>query len=134
MVDSGAAETVIPRRWFPTTKRADGSAVENEGEKMLIMSTADGAQLRKVTFQVANVNKALGSVSKMTNDILWLRERDGVSVRCGHDGSTTRKGAEEQTASWEVVHEQSLQVQMNQQRNMECWTEESCTRWMMTRR
>ena len=62
------------------------------------MSIADGSQLREATFQVANVNKALGSVSKMarngnrvvfdasgsytenkvTNDKLWLRERDGV--------------------------------------------------------
>ena len=112
--DSGAAETVIPRTWFPNHKTAesegprrgvfyttaDGSTVENEGENTLIMSTTDGAQLRKVTFQVANVNKALGSVSKMvkngnrevfdtsgskienkmTKDILWLRERDGVYV------------------------------------------------------
>ena len=75
MVDSGAAETVIPRTWFPNktvesqgSKRgafhttADGSTVENEGEKTLIMSTADGAQLRKVTFQMAIVNKALQSV------------------------------------------------------------------------
>ena len=74
---------------------ADGSTVENEGEKTLIMSTASGAQLRKVTFQAANVNKALGSVSKMvrnrnrvafgtsrsyienkmTNDILWLKKK-----------------------------------------------------------
>ena len=56
--------------------------------------------LRKVTFQVANVNKALGSVSKivrnanrvvfdtsgsyiknmMTKGTLWLGERDGVHV------------------------------------------------------
>ena len=74
------------------------STLENEGEKTLIMSTADGAQLRKMTFEVADVNRALGSVSKvvrnenrvvfcasgsyienkMTNDMLWLRERDGV--------------------------------------------------------
>ena len=79
---------------------ADGRTVEKEGEKTLIMSTADGAQLRKVTFQVANVNKALGSVSKMVRkgnrvvfdtsgshvenrmkkDTLWLRQTDGVYV------------------------------------------------------
>ena len=70
---------------FYTT--ADGSIVKNEGEKTLLTSTSDGAQLRKVTFQVANVNKALvfdtsGSYieNRMTNDILWLRERDGVYV------------------------------------------------------
>ena len=82
VVDSGAAETVIPRTWFPSHRAvesegskhgvfyttANGSTVENEGEKTLLMSTSDGAQLRKVTFQVANVNKALGSVSKMVRN------------------------------------------------------------------
>ena len=46
----------------------DGSTVENEGENMLLVSTSDGTQLRKMTFQVANVNKALGSVSKMVRN------------------------------------------------------------------
>ena len=64
VVDSGAAETVIPRTRFQTTRQqnqkgpqrgvfytmADGSTVENEGEKTLLMSTSDGAQMRKVTF------------------------------------------------------------------------------------
>ena len=114
VVDSGAAETIIPRMWFPSHKTAesewskrgvfytkgDGSYVEKEGEATLIMSTADAGQLRKWTFQVRNVNKARGSVSmmvrngnrvvfhtsgsdienKMTKEILWLRERDGVYV------------------------------------------------------
>ena len=67
VVDSGAAETVIPRTWFPSHKTvgsegskrgvfyttADGSTVEHAGEKTLIMSTAGGAQLRNVTFHVA---------------------------------------------------------------------------------
>ena len=44
------------------------STVENEGVKTLLMSTSDGAQLRKVTFQVANANKALESVSKMVRN------------------------------------------------------------------
>ena len=77
-----AAESVTPRTWFPNhrteasegSKRgvlrttADGSTVENEGVKTLLMSTSDGAQLRKVTFQVANANKALESVSKMVRN------------------------------------------------------------------
>ena len=39
VVDSGAAETVIPRTWFPNVSEgvffttADGSTVENEGDK-----------------------------------------------------------------------------------------------------
>ena len=114
VVDSGAAETIIPRMWFPSHKTAesegskrgvfytkgDGSNVEKEREATLIMSTADAGQLRKWTFQVRNVKKARGSVSmmvrngnrvvfhtsgsdienKMTKEILWLRERDGVYV------------------------------------------------------
>ena len=53
MVNSGAAETVIPRTWFPNHKTVesegskrgvfytneDGSTVENEGEETLIMPT-----------------------------------------------------------------------------------------------
>ena len=65
---------------FYTT--ADGSTVENEGEKTLIMSTADGPHLRKVTFQVATVNKAYGSVSKMV--------RNGNRVVFDTSGRTSR--------------------------------------------
>ena len=81
-VDSGAAETVIPRTWFPNHKTvepegskrgvfyttADGGTVENEGDTTLIMSSADRSHPRKVTVQVANVNKPLGSVSKMVRN------------------------------------------------------------------
>ena len=79
---------------------ADGTPVHNEGEKTLTMCTLDGNHLRKMTFQVAAVNKALGSVSKMvengnkmvfdkdgsyienkwSKDRLWLREDNGVFV------------------------------------------------------
>ena len=75
-----------PASGLPPT--ADGSTVENEGEKTFVMSTP--------TFLVAYVNKALGSVSRMVrnenrvvfdtsgsyieNKILWLREKDGVYV------------------------------------------------------
>ena len=64
------------------------------------MCTADGNHLRRMTFQVAAVNKALGSVSKIvangnrvvfaqdgsfienewSKDRLWLREDNGVYV------------------------------------------------------
>ena len=46
-------------------RTADGSIVENEGDKTLIMSTSDGAQLRKVAFQVANVDRAIVVVDTM---------------------------------------------------------------------
>ena len=79
VIDSGAAETVMPSDWFPKheVKESEGSrngvyyttadrtAVHNEGEKVLTMYAADGNHLRRMTFQVAAVNKALGSVSKI---------------------------------------------------------------------
>ena len=102
VVDSGAAETVILRTRFPNHKTvesegskrgvfyttADGSAVENEGEKTLLMSTSDGVNkaLRSVSKMVRNGNRVVFDASgsytenKMTKDVLWLRERDGVVV------------------------------------------------------
>ena len=113
VIDSGAAETVMPSDWFPdhatqespgskdgvfyTT--ADGTPIYNEGEKTLTMATLDGDQMRRMTFQLAKVNKALGSVSKIvsngnrvvfdtdsfmenkwTGERIWLREDNGVYV------------------------------------------------------
>ena len=114
VVDSGPAETVIPRTWFlkHKTVASEGSkarCVLHDGRRQHCgkprRENADQVnsrwpQLRKVTFRVANVNKALGSVSKMVRngnrvvfdtsgsynkmakDILWLRESDGVHVVC----------------------------------------------------
>ena len=45
---------------FCTT--ADGSKVYNEGQRKLDVCTLDGQQRRSMTFQVARVRKALGSV------------------------------------------------------------------------
>ncbi len=70
-----------------------------------MVSSLDGAQKRKMTFQVADVNKALGSASKIVNsgnrivvdldedgndyayienkrtkEKLWMRQRNGVYV------------------------------------------------------
>ena len=119
VIDSGAAETVIPTSWFTdhaireteasksgvyyTT--ANGVKVYNKGEKTLTMCHFEGSQKRDMTFQVADVNKALGSAnkivrngnrivmdlddeghdysyieSKSTGERLWLREREGVYV------------------------------------------------------
>ena len=119
VVDSGAAETVMPSSWFPNHKlhesegskngavytAANGGQLENEGERRLYLATVQGDMLRKMDFQVTNVTKALGSVSRMvkngnkvifdvdekgnnhsyiekkdTGERLWLRERNGVYV------------------------------------------------------
>ena len=88
---------------FYTT--ADGSKVYNEGQRKLDVCTLDGQQRRSMTFQVARVKKALGSVSQMvkngnklvfdqdssgkdtsyiqnkrTNEKIWLRQENGVHV------------------------------------------------------
>ena len=119
VIDSGAAETVLPSSWFKTHKTietdasragvyyttANGIKVYNEGEKTLTMCHFEGSQKRDMTFQVADVNKALGSAnkivrngnrivmdlddegddysyieSKSSGERLWLREREGVYV------------------------------------------------------
>ena len=76
VVDSGAGETFMPVDWLtshPVTESdgsrandfyttADGSKVYNEGRRKLDVCTLDGQQRRSMTFQVARVKKALGSV------------------------------------------------------------------------
>ena len=76
---------------------ASGAPIRNEGEKVLKMVTPEG-QVRQMTFQVANISRALGSVSKMcangnavifdddgsyilnkaTGEVTWLRQENGV--------------------------------------------------------
>ena len=114
VIDSGAAETVIPTDWcanYPTRQgdgskngryytAANGEPVYNRGEKTLLLASRDGSDLRKMTFQCADVHKALGSVSQivkrgnrvifdengsyiqnnLSGDVLWLEERNGVYV------------------------------------------------------
>lgn len=78
VIDSGAAETVMPTDWcsqYPTTTSAGqrngdwytaayGEPIWNEGEKTVLLSSLDSSQWRTMTFQLATVNKALGSVSQ----------------------------------------------------------------------
>ena len=141
VVDSGAPETVIPRTWFPNHKKAesegskrgvfcttaDGSTVENEGEKTLLMSTSDGVQLRKVTCQVANVNKALASVSKMV--------KNGKRVVCT-SGSYIREQQRSKALFGRRGMKQGLEVQLKQLKNME-WrgaARKTESKWTRTRR
>ena len=98
VVDSSAAETVTPSTRFPNRKTvesegskrrqvhttADGSTLENNGKNTLTMSTSDGSQLTKVTFQVAKINKALGSVSKMLRNGNVNTQRVQMRTLCPH--------------------------------------------------
>ena len=79
-MDSGAAESVIPRGWLPQVTvtesegskaglhyvAANGAKIANEGEQKVQFTTAEG-HAAGMTFQVANVNKPLGSVKKICN-------------------------------------------------------------------
>ena len=81
IIDSGAAETVIPLSWAenyemtesPGSKAgefyqtADGTPIYNEGQKTLKLMNHLG-QARIMTFQCAEVKKALGSVSKICSN------------------------------------------------------------------
>ena len=114
VIDSGAAESVLPVDWCQnyaikesagqragvTYTAADGNALYNKGEKTLLLSSLDGSDWRKMTFQCTDVNKALGSVSQIVRNgskvvfdsegsyildkpsgaKLWLEERNGVFV------------------------------------------------------
>ena len=94
IVDSGAAETVIPKgilKQFPTSpgrsygvkyRGADGSAVENEGEK-LIRGTIGGLR-RRITAQVCQVSKPLYSVRQAVQagyDVTFSQTGSGMKHR-----------------------------------------------------
>ncbi len=79
---------------------ANGDPIYNTGGKTLLLSSMDGCDLREMAFQVAKVNKALGSISqvisrgtrvifddsgscvehKATKSSLWLEEGNCVYV------------------------------------------------------
>jgi hypothetical protein len=76
IVDSGAAESVLPRHWCPQAKlkngpmkgntyyAANGQSVKNERERLVSMVTKEG-QWKNMTFQVCDVTRPLASVSKI---------------------------------------------------------------------
>ena len=78
VIDSGAAETVIPLSWLgshpieesPDSRAgayytaANGERIDNEGQRIFTLATSEGV-VRKMTFQVCKSSKALGSVSKI---------------------------------------------------------------------
>ena len=80
--DSGAVETVMPTDWFTGHElketeefrggqfyvSAGGKEIPNHGERTLTLSTLDWSSIRNVTFQVTDVTKALGAVSKIVKN------------------------------------------------------------------
>ena len=114
VIDSRAAETVLPTDWFTGHELeeteesrggqfyvcAGGKEIPSYGERTLTLSTLDWSSVRNMTFQVTDVTKALGSVSKIVangNKVvfdgsgsfvenkrsrkkLWMREENCVYV------------------------------------------------------
>ena len=78
VIDSGAGETVMPASWMQAHPieaspgqgkdyyiAANGKEIHNEGQRRLLISNLEGHQTRQMTFQVADVKKALGSVNSI---------------------------------------------------------------------
>ena len=81
-----------------TYTAANGQIINNDGEKLLTVATRDTWQTRMMTFQCADVTKALGSVSKIcsngnrvifdddgshienkqSGEILWMKQVGGL--------------------------------------------------------
>ena len=98
VIDSGAAETVLPTDWFTGYELketeesrggqfyvcAGGREIPNYGERTLTLSTLDWSSVRNMTFQVTDVTKALGSVSKMVangNKVVSMNQEASLKTR-----------------------------------------------------
>ena len=76
IIDSGAAESVLPEKWCPqaATKKptgkgrtytaANGSPIKDAGSKMVTMVTKDG-QWHDMNFRMCDVTRPLASVYKI---------------------------------------------------------------------
>ena len=106
-IDSGAAESVMPATMCPNYPAqegqqkkmgvyyvaANGDEMDNEGEKHLHLTTPEGAQ-RGMTFQLTNVHKMLGSVSRLCQagqSVVFNPpgHPDGSYILDLHSGATT---------------------------------------------
>ena len=108
VIDSGAAETVLPSSWFTTHRTtetdasragvyyttANGVKVYNEGDKTLTMCHFEGSEKRDMKFQVADVKKALGSANKIVrngNRVVMDLDDDGDDYAYIENKSTGEK-------------------------------------------
>ena len=107
-VDSGAADPVLPRRMVRgrgnkiRPSKASANRIRNEGETDLHFDTEDGQKLNWI-FQIADVNKALASVSYLVDhnhrvvfdqdldtgeDIIFITNKtNGESIKMRRDRS-----------------------------------------------
>ena len=113
IIDSGAAETVMPGHWMANYKTqesqgsregvfyltASGEPIYNEGEKTLMLMNEYG-QSRKMTFQCAKTTKALGSVSKICSN--------GNRVVFDDEGSYIENKRQERNCGWSKQREYTI--------------------------
>ena len=106
-LDSGSSVFVMPSGWLPqfrleagakkgsTYVAANSGVLINEGERTITFVTDEG-QERKITFQVAGVNKALASVAGIcdTGHIVTFTKTGGNirNVKTGEVTTFLRKG------------------------------------------
>ena len=107
MVDSGAAEKVMPRSMFPEisteeTERSrngkgfkgpGGEHIRNYGQQVMSVRTPEGF-VRKSTWQVANVRRLLVSASHITqagNDLFIWKDETYIMNRWKKEKSMLRK-------------------------------------------
>ena len=102
VIDSGASATVLPETWFQNYvkkdsegskagefwRAANNSKIYNLGERKLSVLSLDGGVQRSMTFQVAQVGKAFGSVSKIVhNQNRVVFDPEGSYIESLSDGS-----------------------------------------------
>ena len=69
----------------------DVTKVYNEGQRGLYMCAPDGKCIKKMTFQVAHVSKALGSASQMVDHgqrVVFDKDRNGTDISYIENEST----------------------------------------------
>ena len=106
-VDSGACDTVLPTDQCQEIKLqeseqskqgleyevANGDTIPNLGERRCIMMTENSSNPKRIAFQVADVHKALLSVTTWGISVFSARMEDGFKTRHHRKGFRSRERA-----------------------------------------
>jgi hypothetical protein len=122
-IDSGAAESVMPKEMLPNepalegqAKRsgvryvaANGARMENHGEKKVRFKKGGADTMNNIMFQVTDVGKPLAAVSKILdkgNSVVFSRGAGGSFIRNDKTGEKTEIKEEKGTFVLEVDYYQ----------------------------
>jgi hypothetical protein len=122
-IDSGAAESVMPKDMLmnePTVEgqakrngvkyvAANGARMENQGEKKVRFKKSGSDSLNSITFQVTDVGKPLAAVSRILdkgNTVVFSRSSAGSYIRNDKTGERTTIKEEKGTFVLEVDYYQ----------------------------